>query len=244
MPILVLVELAAQIYFGVHAIKTGRSYYWMFIIFVFPVVGSLVYFFVEYLPEMQEEARIKKMRSTRSNGAPTGRQIKQLEEQVEITPSLKNMQDLAEAYTMSGCYEKAILIYKSCLDGPNKSSLSLHEGLATAYFHKGDFVKAKEVLLELKELRGERQNVFFDLLIVRSYEELGQVDQALEGYEELYKRFSGEEARCRYALLLKKTGDREKAERLFGEVVKNVRQSPQYYQKAQMGWVNMARKNL
>ena len=46
----------------------------------------------------------------------------------------------------------------------------------------------------------------FDLLLARTYAALGETDKALDEYSALLKRYSGYEARCRQALLLKRAG--------------------------------------
>jgi len=82
------------------------------------------------------------------------------------------------------------------------------------------------------------------LLLARVYEELGETDKALEEYAALERTFAGEEARCRYALLLKKTGNRDEARRIFNEIVKSVRLSPKFHQQAQKKWVGISKRNL
>ena len=39
MPILGAVALLIQLCFAYHALKTGRAYWWLFVIMAFPVVG-------------------------------------------------------------------------------------------------------------------------------------------------------------------------------------------------------------
>jgi hypothetical protein len=93
MPVLALCEILVQMYFAVHAVRTGRERQWLFIIIIFPGIGSLIYFFSEYLPDMQQVARLRK------RNAPAGslKHLRYLEDQVEITPSVKDKKALAEA---------------------------------------------------------------------------------------------------------------------------------------------------
>ena len=53
MPLLAIVHLAIVAYFGIHVIRSGRQIYWLIILFSFPALGALVYFFAEYLPEVR-----------------------------------------------------------------------------------------------------------------------------------------------------------------------------------------------
>lgn len=241
MHILAILELAAQIFFSVHAVKTGRPLYWVFLIVVFPVIGCIVYFIAEYFPDHRQQSRIRRSRG--GAGPISKRRLRELEDNLELNPSMKNKKDLAEGYMNTGRFDKAISLYESCLGGMHENDPAIIEGLCCAHFFKGDFGKAKELLLRLMALRGNREWDEFDLLLARAYEELGETDKALEEYAALERTFAGEEARCRYALLLKKTGNRDEARRIFNEIVKNVRLSPKFHQRAQKKWVGIAKKN-
>ena len=240
MPALALFEIMIQVFFSMHAIRTGRDRHWLFIIIVFPGVGSLIYFFSEYLPDMQHAAKFRK-KSPRVNSS---KHMRYLKDQVEITPSVKNKKALAEAYVHSGIFDKAIPLFKSCLEGLHEKDSFIIEGLCCAYFFKGDFENAKINLLELKKLGKDGANNDFDLLLARTYEELGETDAAVQEYSVLVKRFSGSEAQCRFALLLKKIEKSEEANTIFRQIVKDARLSPKFYQRKQKTWINIAKKEI
>ena len=240
MPVLAFCEVLVQVYFAVHAVRTGRERQWLFIIVIFPGVGSLIYFLSEYLPDMKQAARIRK------RTAPTNspKHLRYLQDQVEITPSVKNKKTLAEAYVHSGMFEKAILLFEDCLQGLHEKDPFILEGLCCAHFFIGDFETAKIRLLELKKWRGDATHNDFDLLLARAYEELGETDAAMEEYSRLARYFSGAEAPCRYAMLLKRIGKGEAAKTIFSKIVKDARLSPKYYQEEQKKWINIARKEI
>lgn len=52
MPILAVVVVALVIVLSVHICRTGRSRMWLPVIWLLPVVGSLIYVFVEMLPQL------------------------------------------------------------------------------------------------------------------------------------------------------------------------------------------------
>lgn len=56
--------------------------------------------------------------------------------------------------------------------------------------------------------------------------------------------FSGPEATCRYAVLLKKIGREEEAKTIFSNIVRHARLSPKFYQKEQKKWIKMARQEI
>lgn len=241
MPILAAVELFFQVFFAVHAARTGRAQYWIYIIIFFPGVGCLIYFFTEYLPDLQQSRRMRQFKTEISHTLNPGKHLKRLQEQVEVTPSVKNKKLLAEAYVNLGLFDDAILLYKSCQEGAHKNDLHLLEGLSCAYFFKGDFATAEgyldKVLAHSETIKPDP----FKLLLARCREALGKDEHTEALYKQVVKTFSGEEARIRYALFLKARGRIVEADQLFDETLKNARLSPKYYRKAQKPWIEMAR---
>ena len=57
MPLLGGLVVFIQFCFAFHALKTGRPYWWVFIIMGFPVMGCVVYYFVEVFPGSREHRR-------------------------------------------------------------------------------------------------------------------------------------------------------------------------------------------
>lgn len=49
-----------QVALAVHAIRTGRPFTWVFLIVVFPLVGSLVYLIAELIPEWERQQTLDK----------------------------------------------------------------------------------------------------------------------------------------------------------------------------------------
>ena len=243
MPIIAVIELLAQVFFAVHAIRTGRDRYWIFIIILFPAVGCLIYFLVEYLPEMQQKSRIRQTRYGLVGNVSSNKMIRYWEDQVELTPSVKNKKELASAYMQAGQFDRAKSIFEEELSGAQENDPVLSEGLGVASFYAGDFHRAKETLLKLMDIRPNRKYDEYDLLLARTYEELGETDRALDEFEVLIKNFTGEEARCRYAQLLLKLGRENEAREIFKEILDNVRLSPKFYRKTQRKWVDIASQN-
>ena len=242
MPIIAAVGFFFQVFFAVHAVRTGRDRYWIYILIFFPGVGSLIYFFTEYLPDLQHGRRLQRFRTGVGQTLNPGRYLRALQEQVEVTPSVKNKKLLAETYVNLGRFDEAIDLYQSCQEGAHQDDLSILEGLGCAHFFKGDYPTA-EGYLEQAIRHGETVNPDpFKLLLARCREALGKDEAAEALYREVVRTFSGEEARGRYALFLKARGRTAEADRLFEETLKNARLSPKYYRKAQKPWIETARR--
>jgi hypothetical protein len=242
--VLGLLSLAVTIVAAVHAVKTGRAYYWLWIILIFPGIGGLVYFLVEMLPGMGRSSTMQRVGSELVTIVDPRRDLRRLEEEVEIADTVKNRQMLARGYLRAGRYGEAIELYKRCLSGAFKDDAGLTLELAYAYFQNGSYELAKTKLDELGEASLSIRDRERSLLYARTLEQLGDVEGALQEYETVVKQASGEEARCRYAMLLDRSGQPEKARLVFHEIVARARRSPRYYRRQQKQWIDIARQNL
>ena len=81
-------------------------------------------------------------------------------------------------------------------------------------------------------------------MLARTYEELNDRENALTEYNNLLRLHSGEEARYRYALLLKILGRTQEARDLFKAIVAETRIQPKFYRRAQKKWVELAQKEI
>lgn len=244
MPLLYILSLLAQIYFAVHAARTGRER-WLFIIILFPLIGCLVYFIVEYLPEMQSDPKARSAGANLMRMLDPNRDIRRLEEQLERTDTPWNRFALGKAYMEAGRFDEAIPLLEKSMNGVPEEDAPAHEGLAFAHFFQGNVAEAKfHVDAALKNTKNPVKPSEIRLLKARIHEKAGETMDALREYESLQGEYPGEEARYRYAMLLKQVGNTEKAETVFKQILDNARLSPPYYRKKQRRWISAARKEV
>jgi len=82
------------------------------------------------------------------------------------------------------------------------------------------------------------------LLYARCLEELGEHEAALKEYEVLARSYPGEEARFRYATLLKKHERFGDAQGVFQDMLKRARLAPRHYRRKEQEWLEAARREL
>jgi len=237
-----LLSIAIQVYFVVHVLKKGRDRWWVWIIIIFPGVGCAAYFIVEFLPDLKQRRAFR--RTSAGKIVKPGKQLRQLKDQLARSDSVKNKKVLAEGYMEAGMYAEAVSLYEECLQGIYENDPYLLDGLSRAYFQSKDFEAAKQALLKLKEIWANKQSHEFNLLLARTHEELGEIAAALEAYSSLARQYPGEEARCRYGLLLKKEGKQEEAKKIFEDVVREAMLSPKYYRRTEKKWIGIAKKGI
>ena len=55
-----IVTVALQIALAVHVVQTRRTLTWIFIILIFPLIGSLIYIIAELIPEWERTNAIQR----------------------------------------------------------------------------------------------------------------------------------------------------------------------------------------
>jgi hypothetical protein len=239
-----LATLAFMVVCAVHVVKTGRPFFWLWIILFFSIPGCLIYFFVEMLPDLRRNRTARRIGSELITVVDPGRNLRMLKEQLEIADTVKNRVALARYYLRAGQHDEAIELYRRCLQGVFEDDPGLLLEFSYALFLAGDVEQAKQHLDQLSEERLGVRAPERNLLYARTLEQLGDVDAALVAYEAVLPRSSGEEARCRYAGLLEKAGQTDKAKDVYRDILRRAKHSPAYYRRAQHAWINAARQGL
>lgn len=105
----------------VHIVRTGREYYWIYIIIFVPIIGGVAYIVVEILPSLIHGRGTVRLPSTYvdivvRSISPTAR-LKRFERDVAFSPTHENKRVLADEYLACGDHEKALAIYQALATG-------------------------------------------------------------------------------------------------------------------------------
>ncbi|HYM30806.1 MAG TPA: tetratricopeptide repeat protein, partial [Candidatus Cybelea sp.] len=146
MPILAVLMLLLEIGCAIHAGKTGRPQFWLYIIIALPGVGVLAYVLIELLPEYL--GSYEGQRATQAVGRVVnpGRRYRALASEAEAAPTVENMLRLAEECVALARYDEAIGLFEHCLQGMHANDPKILLGLAEAQFGKGDAADAVATL--------------------------------------------------------------------------------------------------
>src|SRR5258706_3429260 len=119
MPFLGLgLHILIALFFAVHAVRTGRPIYWLFILFSFPLLGSLVYFLVEFLPETRLNRDVGMAARTIAKSLNPGRELREARRAFDLSPTVQNRMRLAHALLAGGAASQALEHFDACLQGP------------------------------------------------------------------------------------------------------------------------------
>jgi hypothetical protein len=232
-----------QVALIVHVVKTGRPYYWIFIIMI-PGIGPLAYAVVELLPELTGSFRGRRAIRTVKKTLDPGGDLRQRERELRLSGSVDATRHLANELIENGQYEQAIEHYENALTGLYEHDPDLLLGLATAQFGNEQFEDARQTLDRLIEHNPDYRSADGHLIYARANEACGNIDKALEEYEAVSAYYAGAEAQLRYGKLLEETGDRDKALEQYEDIVNAAELAPRHYKKAQREWIREAREGI
>ena len=233
-----------QVAFCVHVIKYDKDKFWLFIIILVPLLGCIIYFLTQILPEMLQSRQVKRAGNTLINTLDPQRDIRRLQDELQISDSIENRLALADAYLQTDQPTDAIPLYERCLTGIHENDPDIMLKLSQALFMTEDYQKAKTILDQLIAANPDYKSHDGHLLYAKTLEALQMTEEAVHEYEKLAKSYPGEEARVRYGLLLKKTGHEDKARELFKETLTRIKRAPKFYLKKEKYWIEIASENL
>lgn len=230
MPILALAVIALQIFMAVHVVRSGNSCWWLSIILFFPLIGSLIYFFVEVAPALQVSPKVVRVDQERWRRAAAAAQAPDISARrvadVVNNGSVNNKIVLAEECVVQERYAEAIRLYESAREGYFVNAADLLIGLARARFAHGDYAETRQVL---RDLAGAHPNSFAQertILSARAVAAAGDHATAIAELETLLERKDSLEARrlearYYYAEILWQQGAQERARAELAEIVKH-----------------------
>ena len=96
------VHVLIALFFAVHAMRSGQQMYWLIILFSFPLLGSIVYFVVIYLPDSRLDRGIRKATVAAKNVLDPGRELREAEQAFDLTPTAQNQLRFANALLEAG----------------------------------------------------------------------------------------------------------------------------------------------
>lgn len=244
MPVLAGLTLVFDALCIIHALRARQPYYWFMIILALPTIGAAIYFFMEILPDLQHSRAAREAASDIGRVLNPDREIRDATAALRLTDTAENRKRLAEALMTQQRHDEARTLYETALVGAHADDPALMLGLARAQFGQQDYAGVCDTLDRLREALPDFESADAHLLYARSREGLGDTDGALMEYGALAGYYPGEEARCRYALLLQRLGQIDEARAEFEQVVTSVETAPKTYFRSQRDWYTVAKSNL
>ncbi len=216
------------LFFAVHVVRTGQPMYWLIILFIFPLLGSIVYLFAVYMPGFRLSHRTRRAVAAAARALDPKRELREAQAAFDELPTAQNRIRLAEAQLELGLSEAAADNYEACLNGPFLSSLEIRFGAVRAFVECKRYREALEHLEAIQNIDQAFRREAVSLLLARSYAGEGRNDEARAKFELVLARYGTFEARAEYAIWALSIGDTATAARLQADIDRiTTRWSPQ-----------------
>jgi hypothetical protein len=244
LPALGLLLLIAQIACAVHAGRSGRPFFWIYLIVFVPFFGMAAYVLLEILPEFLGSRPARQAAVGVVNTLDPGKRLREALRRMEMTPTAENKAGAAAEFLRAGQPGQAIALFREALTGIHATDPGMMLGLAHALFAAGDLAGTQSVLERLRAANPDYNSAEGHLLYARSLEMQDKFADALREYEALSRYYPGQEARCRFALLLEKQGRMAEARQLYQEICQSIDYGPRHQYREQREWYDLAKRQL
>lgn len=211
-------HVIVAVFFAIHALRTGREMYWLFILFMFPLLGSVVYFAVVFLPDARLQRGARKAGALLQKTVDPGRDLRAAQHAFDLTPTAHNQVALAGALLGAGKTDEAVAQYDACLRGPFANDSEIILGAARAKLALGQAQAVIDLLAPLRERQPNFRPEQLSLLLARAYEAAGRHGEAGELFDATAQRYGSLEARAELYIWAAANGDAALAQREGAEL--------------------------
>ena len=213
-------HLVFAILFAIHAVRTRQPMYWLLILLVFPLFGSLVYFLAVYLPNSRLERGAMKVVASAVKAIDPKREVRDARAALEESPTAQNQMRLASALLEAGDAAAAATEYEKCLRGPFASDGEIRFGAAKAFVECNRFAEAIRYLEPLRQEQPNFRPEAISILTARALAGTARHEEARQEFDSAVTKFGSYAALAEYAIWSYTIGDKANAERLVPELEK------------------------
>jgi hypothetical protein len=248
MPIFGLgLHILVAIYFGIHAIRRGHNLMWLIVLFSFPLLGSIVYFFVIYLPELRESRGVRTAGRVVAQALDPGRALREAREAYEQTPTVSNQLCLAGALLDAGDASAALAYFQASASGPFAEDSLVLRGLARCQLILAQPQDAMATLERLFAADAKaRRHPDAALLFARANAQANTEPATVRAAFVIALEVATDaEPRCRYAdWLLVQGEDSQQAHALYQQIIKDSAHWHRHARSHNAEWLRRARTAL
>jgi len=211
-------HILVALFFAIHVVRSGQQMYWLIILFSFPLLGSIVYFFAVYLPNSRLQHGARKAVAIAAKALDPTRELREARAAFDYTPTAQNQMRLSAALLEAGRAEEAATNYEACLKGPFASDLDIRWGAARAWLACGRHAQAASQLQAIRAQDPAFRSEEIALALGRALGGAGRHDEARAELDAALHRFGSFETRAEYAIWAVTNGERALADRLDAEI--------------------------
>jgi hypothetical protein len=237
---LIFLSLLIAIALCVHAVRTGRETYWLWIILMFQPLGGLVYFLTQIVPGLAGGPTARRIGQAARETLDPHREYREAKAACEDTPTVRNQSRLAAAAAHLDKPAEAEALYRAAAQGVHADDPVLLLGLANALLDLGSPAEALAVLERLGNDEAHGRTPAAALALGRAHEDLGRIDEADKALQWASQHLPGFEGLARYAAFMARNGRREEAREAVREMDKRLEKLKPQFRKEGRAWRDLA----
>jgi hypothetical protein len=223
----------------VHVLKTGRPYWWFWILFSAPVIGGIAYTLIELAPDLRSSGAGASL-----NWKPRRWRIRDLRAELEETDTVKLRLTLASELLAAQDLSEAREQAEQCLTGVWRDDPHTLAAVARYRLEAGD---AKAALEALEKIRIEADRMLATQVAVlrgRAWVVAGRDEEGQAVLRSALDRHIGEEPRYFLAVSLAKTGSVAEAREFWTDIRKRYRRANRGWRRSENRWFKLAGERL
>ncbi|WP_293476515.1 tetratricopeptide repeat protein [Phenylobacterium sp.] len=234
--------LLACIALCVHAVRTGREMFWLWVILVFQPIGAIVYIVAILLPEQLRGAGAQRLGAAARDALDPGREYREARQAVEETPTVRNQSRLAHAAAALGRFDEAERLYAEAAHGIHADDPALLLGRANALL---ELNRGEEAVATLERLTAEPEGhtPAATLAFGRAYDAVGRTAEAETFLRDAAERVPGFEGMARLAAFLRRHGRRAEAQEIVADLDRRMAKLRGPFRKEAHHWRELAARD-
>ncbi len=223
----------------VHVFKTGRPYWWFWILLSAPVIGGIAYTFIELLPDL---------RASGGGDAflwqPRAWRIRKLQQELEETDVIKTRFALAAELLAAQKPDEACAVAEESLRGVFRDD---PHTLATVARYQLEAGKFSEALAALDKVKVEADRMLGqEVAFLRGWAlvQAGRHTEAQPRLKAIESILLGEQPRYFLALSLQQSGSVAEAKALWEDIRKRFRRAGRGWRRSEKRWFKLSGERL
>ena len=234
-------SLLIQIALCVHVHRTGRPYWWIWILFMGSLLGCIVYLLIEVLPDMRRNSP----RLIRTSWfVPKSVRLRRAREVVDESPTVENKLALAALLSNFDRTAEAEAIAAECPTGVFKNDPQVIAEVVWYKLAVGKLTEAETLLAQADTKFNRTAKARIDLLQARVLLGHRKFDAARALLESLAAAALGEEPRYHLGICLLRMGRRDQARELLTDITRKYRKGGALWRRAEKNWFKAAKQAL
>ncbi|WP_392565281.1 hypothetical protein RHO15_06630 [Utexia brackfieldae] len=229
------------ILFAIHVFKTGQDRYWLFILLIFPFLGSIIYAVVVFLPSLRQSRSGYQIEANLRKTFNASKELRDAEREFQLSPTIDARLRYANALLEAGKAAESLEHYQIILTGVYQDAPDILLAYAYALFDAAQYDQAKAMLSKLKQQHIHYHAEEILLLYARTLVKLNQSDEAKAVFVSLTEnQYASIETYVCYAQALIDWDDKTAAAEQLTALDERVRFLPKHAKQLNAKWLKQA----